>query len=104
MRILYDIQPLLYSHQSTVTVKCAMVSRFYNDFELKENPGNYNNTMRIYNYSEIDGRDAETVSADTKERIARIRKLLLGKVMKEMMGYLSKGYVDMADLKELSDI
>lgn len=69
-----------------------------------KNPGNYNNTMRIYNYSEIDGRDAETVSADTKERIARIRKLLLGKVMKEMMGYLSKGYVDMADLKELSDI
>lgn len=68
------------------------------------NPGNYNNTMRLYYYSEIGGRDAQTVSEDTKKRIARIRKILLGKVMKEMMTYMSKGYVDMTDLKELSDI
>lgn len=69
-----------------------------------KNPGTFNNAMRVYNYSEIDGRDGETVLSDTKKRIGRIRKLLLGKVMNEMLKYLEKGYIDMTDLKELDNI
>jgi radical SAM superfamily enzyme YgiQ (UPF0313 family) len=69
-----------------------------------ENPGNYNNTMRVYSYSEISGRDGNTIFQETEKRIQRIRKLLLGKVMNEMLYYANKGYLGLNDLKDLKDL
>lgn len=69
-----------------------------------ENPGNYNNTMRVYSYSEISGRDGNAIFQETEKRIQRIRKLLLGKVMNEMLYYVNKGYLGLNDLKDLKDL
>lgn len=72
-------------------------------FRNNQNPVSCNNVMRVYSFTEINGKNEEEIYERTTLKMNRIKKLLDGRLMKEILRYIELGYINMKDLQGIRE-